>query len=160
MGDPSRARVTGPLKVHAAGFAAELRRLGYASESAYGQMLLMAHASRWLAAEGLDAAGLTAEAAGRFLAARRGAGYVLYLSPKALAPLLGYLRRRGAAPEAPAPVPAAPADVLLVRFQRFLVSERGPGPRRPLTTRPRRGHSCPAAWRRARTAWRSRRRPT
>jgi site-specific recombinase XerD len=90
-------------------------------------MLLMAHVSRWLAAEGLDTGGLTTEAAGQFLAARREAGYVLYLSPKALVPLLGYLRRLGAAPEAPVPVPAAPVDVLLERFRHYLVSERGAG---------------------------------
>ena len=46
MGDPSRARVTGPLQEHAPGFAGELARLGYTSESAYGQMLVMAHLSR------------------------------------------------------------------------------------------------------------------
>jgi integrase/recombinase XerD len=70
MGDPSGVRVTGPLGARAAGFVAELSRLGYTSESAYGQMLLMAHVSRWLAGEGLDAGELTQEAAGRFLAAR------------------------------------------------------------------------------------------
>ena len=123
--DPSRARVTGPLQPYAEGFTAELARLGYTSGSAYGQMLLMAHASRWLAGEGLDACGLTPEAAGRFLAARRAAGYVLYLSPKALGPLLGFLRRIGAAPEAPPAVRASPADALLGRYQRYLVTERG-----------------------------------
>ena len=87
-------------------------------------MLLMAHLSRWLAGEGLDAAGLTPEAADRFLAARRAAGYVLYLSPKALVPLLGFLRRLGAAPPAPAPV-QPPAEALLDRYRRYLVTERG-----------------------------------
>lgn len=116
MVDPARARVTGPLQPYAAGFTAELARLGYTNGSAYGQMLLMAHASRWLAGEGLDAGGLTPEAAGRFLAARRAAGYVLYLSAKALEPLLGFLRRVGAAPEVPSPVPAGPADALLGRY--------------------------------------------
>ncbi|HEU5389244.1 MAG TPA: site-specific integrase [Streptosporangiaceae bacterium] len=127
MRDPSRARVTGPLQEHAAGFCGELSRLGYTAESAGGQMFLMGHLSRWLAAEGLGAGGLTPETAARFLAARRAAGYRLYLSPKALVPLLGYLRRLGAAPEAPAPVPAGPTDELLACFQRFLVSERGLG---------------------------------
>jgi integrase/recombinase XerD len=105
MEDPSRVRVTGPLEEHAAGFAGELSRLGYTSGSACGQMLLMAHVSRWLAGEGLDAGGLTAEASERFLAVRRAAGYTQLLSPKALVPLLGYLRRAGAATEGPAPVP-------------------------------------------------------
>jgi integrase/recombinase XerD len=127
MEDSSRARVAGPLKAYAAGFAAELARLGYTSGSAYGQMLLMAHVSRWLAGEGLDAGGLTPEAAERFLAARQAAGYTQYLSPKALAPLLACLRRAGVAPEAPAPVPAGPADVLLGRFRHYLESERGIG---------------------------------
>src|ERR1700689_5428285 len=103
MGDPSRARVAGPLRQYAPGFAGELARLGCTSESAYGQMLVMAHLSRWLAGEGLDAPGLTSLVAERFLAARRAAGYTLYLSPKALVPLLGYLRRLDAAPQAAAP---------------------------------------------------------
>ena len=50
---------------------------------------------------------------------------MLYLSPKALEPLLGFLRRAGAAPEAPSPVPVGPADALLGRYQRYLVTERG-----------------------------------
>lgn len=126
MEDPSRACVAGPLQPYAAGFAAELARLGYTSGSAYGQMLLMAHLSRWLVGEGLDAGRLTPGAAGRFLADRRAVGYAQLLSPKALVPLLGYLRRIGAVPEAPpAPVLAGPADVLLDRYQRYLVSERG-----------------------------------
>jgi site-specific recombinase XerD len=127
MEHPSRARVTGPLQAHAAGFVAELARLGYTSQSACGQMLLMAHVSRWLDGEGLDAGGLTPEAAERFLAARRAAGYVQLLSPKALAPLLGFLRRTGAVPEAPPPVPAGPADALLDSYRHYLVTERGLG---------------------------------
>jgi site-specific recombinase XerD len=127
MEDPSRVRVTGPLQPYAAGFTGELARLGYTCQSACGQMLLFAHVSRWLAGEGLDAGGLTPEAAGRFLAARRAAGYAQLLSPKALEPLLGFLRRLGAAPEAPPPAPAGPADELLDRYRRYLVTERGLG---------------------------------
>jgi integrase/recombinase XerD len=127
MGDPSRACVAGPLETYAAGFAAGLARLGYASGSAYGQMLLMAHVSRWLFGEGLDAGGLTPEAADRFLADRRAVGYAQLLSPKALVPLLGFLRRAGAAADAPSPVPAGPTDGLLARFRRYLVAERGVG---------------------------------
>jgi site-specific recombinase XerD len=127
MGDPSRARVAGPLQQYAPGFAGELARLGYTSESAYGQMLVMAHLSRWLAGESLDAAGLTSLVAERFLAARRAAGYTLYLSPKALVPLLGYLRGLGIAPEAPDAPLAGPAEALLDRWQHYLVTERGLG---------------------------------
>jgi integrase/recombinase XerD len=125
MEDRSRACVAGPLQPYAAGFTAELARLGYTGGSAYGQMLLMAHLSRWLAGERLDAGGLTPEAAGRFLAHRRAVGYAQLLSPKALVPLLGFLRRIGAVPEAPPPVPAGAADALLDRYRRYLVTERG-----------------------------------
>jgi integrase/recombinase XerD len=87
-------------------------------------VLLMAHVSRWLDGESLDTDALTPETADRFLAARRAAGYVLYLSPKALVPLLGFLRRVGAAPEAPPPA-RAPEDALLARYRHYLVTERG-----------------------------------
>jgi integrase/recombinase XerD len=127
MGDPSRACVAGPLEPYAAGFTAELARLGYARGSAYGQVLLMAHVSRWLFGEGMDAGGLTPESAGRFLAHRRAVGYAQLLSPKGLAPLLGYLRRLGVVPEAPVPVPAGPVEELLTRYRRYLVTERGLG---------------------------------
>src|SRR5579875_1955119 len=125
MGDPSRARVTGPLARYAPGFVAELARLGYTANSASGQMFVMAHLSRWLAGEGLGAADLTPRVAERFLAARRVAGYTLYLSPKALVPLLGYLRRLGVVPVSSAPAPVTPAGVLLGRYMRYLVTERG-----------------------------------
>ena len=125
MGDPSRARVTGPLRQYAPGFVAELARLGYTANSASGQMFVMGHLSRWLAGEGLDAAELTPQVAERFLAARRAAGYTLYLSMKALVPLLGYLRRLGAVPPLPSPEPATPAEALLVRYRNYLVAERG-----------------------------------
>jgi site-specific recombinase XerD len=127
MGDPSRARVTGPLQQYAPGFVAELARLGYTPDSACGQMQMMAHLSRWLAGECLDAGGLAPQVTGRFLAARRAAGYRLYLSPKALVPLLGYLRGLGVVAPAPAAGPATPAGVLLERYQHYLVTERGLG---------------------------------
>ena len=98
MGDPSRAWVTGPLRHYAPGFVAELARLGCTANSASGQMFLMAHLGRWLAGEALDAAALTSQAAERFLAARRAAGYKLYPPPKApgrcWATCGGWTRRR------------------------------------------------------------------
>ena len=111
--DPSRVGVAGPLEAHAAGFAAELDRLGYASGSACGQMFLMAHVSRWLAGEGLDAGELTPGAAERFLAARRAAGYAQLRTAKALRPLLGYLRRLGVVPGAPPRASEGPVGELL-----------------------------------------------
>ena len=45
----------------------------------------------------------------------------------------GWARR----PRRPPPVPAGPAEALLDRYQRYLVTERGLRPRRPPITRPR-----------------------
>jgi integrase/recombinase XerD len=125
MRDPSRVRVTGPLEVHASGFAAELARVGYAPNSAALQLQLMAHVSRWLAAQGRDAAGLDGDAVETFLAGRRAAGYTNLVSGRAMAPLLGFLRVVGAASAAVAPVPATAVEALLERYRRYLLGERG-----------------------------------
>jgi integrase/recombinase XerD len=97
--------VAGPLTRFAEGFAAELTRLGYKPNAATDQLRLMAHLSRWMDAGHLESAALTPQVTEAFLAARRAEGYVMWLSPKALAPLLGYLRRLRAAP-LPAAAPA------------------------------------------------------
>jgi integrase/recombinase XerD len=128
MGDPLRVRVAGPLQEYAPGFAAELAGLGYTAGSAGVQMLTVAHLSRWLAAEGLDAAGLTPTVAERFLADRRAAGYTRHLSPRALAPLLGFLRRLGAVPLPPLAGPGTAVEVLLGRYRAYLAGERGLAP--------------------------------
>ncbi len=52
---PSLVRVVGPLAPFAAGFAAELAGLGYTPLSAANQLRVLAHASRWLRAQGLEA---------------------------------------------------------------------------------------------------------
>src|SRR6266487_4279156 len=81
-------RVAGPLAPYASGFGAELARVGYTRLSVRGQLGLVAHLSRWLAGEGLDAAALCEATVDAFLAARRAAGYTGLLTPKALRPLL------------------------------------------------------------------------
>lgn len=125
MHDPSRVRVSGPLEVFAPGFAAELARLGYRRVPVVFQLQLMAHASRWLADEGLGADELTSEVADRFLAERRAAGCTNYLTARALAPLLSYLRGLGATPAA-SPRPAVGAvEVLLAGYRDYLALERG-----------------------------------
>lgn len=125
MGDPSRVRVTGPLEPYAAGFRAELARLGYMRTSAAFQVQLMAHMSRWLADHGLGIGELTQAEAEVFLSARRAAGYVNYRSAKAVLPLLTYLRGLGVAPEAPVRASETPVEQLLDRYRAYLLSERG-----------------------------------
>jgi integrase/recombinase XerD len=124
MHDPSRVRVSGPLEVFAAGFAAELARLGYRRTPATFQLQLMAHASRWLQGEGLAADGLTSEVVERFLEARRAAGYTNYVTARAMAPLLGYLRGLGVAPPASPPLAVGAVEVLLAGYREYLAVER------------------------------------
>jgi len=126
MGNPDRVRVTGPLAAFSSGFAAELVRLGYRPNAAANQLQLMAHLSRWMAQRGLTADGLTAFVLADFLAARRNAGYRLLLSPKALSPLLMYLRGLDLAPVEPEPGGAVQA--LSARYRGYLVRERGLSP--------------------------------
>jgi hypothetical protein len=75
MKDPSRVRICGPLEPYAEGFAAELFRLGYTPVSASFHLQLMAHLSRWLAGQGLDASSLMPFMVAGFLSVRRAAGY-------------------------------------------------------------------------------------
>lgn len=124
MGKPSKVIVSGPLQAYAAGFALALARLGYTQHSTAHQLRVFAHLSRWLAAEGLEVAELTPAVCAAFLSARRAAGYRMWLSPKALQPLLAYLRDLGVAPPEPVIAPS-PAEAMLALFGRYLASERG-----------------------------------
>jgi integrase/recombinase XerD len=125
MHDPSRVRVSGSLEVFASGFAAELARLGYRPTPITFQLQLMAHASRWLAREGIGAGELSSEVVERFVAGRRAAGYTNYVTARAMAPLLGYLRGLGVAPAA-SPRPAVGAvEMLLAGYREYLAVERG-----------------------------------
>ncbi len=127
MDDAHRVRVVGPLEPYAAGLAAELTRLGYTVHSARLQLGLAAHLSRWLAGEGMDASMLTPAVVAQFLVARRAAGHGAYRSPTSLSMLLGYLRGLGVTPLPVVPEPQGPVEVLLERYRRYLVDERGLG---------------------------------
>ena len=124
-----RVRVRGPLAPYAEGFAGELGRLGFTVLSARDQLGLAAHLSRWLGGAGLGAAELTAPVVAEYLAARRAAGYTAYRTPKALAPLLAYLRGLGVAPLEEIIAPAGPAEALAERFRGYLLAERGLQPK-------------------------------
>jgi site-specific recombinase XerD len=126
MTDQLRVRMTGPLTPFKAGFAAELRGLGYAPRSALNQVQFMADLSRWLEVESLSAHEFSPAEAERFLEGRRAAGHTHQISNRGLAPLLAYLRELGAvAPAPPPPPPTGPLEELLCRYRRYLVAERG-----------------------------------
>lgn len=123
MGRSGCGHVSGPLAPYAEGFRKELLEQGYTWGSAAKQVHLMAHASRWLDAGALEPGELTSGAIGRFLEARRAAGYGRLVSPRAIAPLVGYLGELGVvAPERP-PTPR-PAEALVERYATYLVQER------------------------------------
>ena len=125
MGRPSRVRATGPLAPHAAGFRRELALQGYTLNSASDQLRLMAHASRWLAVRGIGVEELSPACVEEFLADRRAEGYTLWLSSKAMVPMLDYLRGLGVLPTPAAAAPATEAERLQHHYRTFLVEERG-----------------------------------
>jgi hypothetical protein len=117
--------VSGPLAAYAAAFGSWLTSRAYSPSAAADRLCQLDQVSRWLEREGLGAGELTAEQAGRFVAARRAAGRVTWVSPQSMALLLGYLRELGVAP---APVPAlvqGPLEELLADYRRYLRVERG-----------------------------------
>jgi integrase/recombinase XerD len=118
-------RMVGPLAPHARGFAEELARLGFTTFSARGQLGMAVRLSCWLADEGLDLAALTDAAVDSFLAARRAAGYTAFLTPKALRPLLGYMRGLGVVPDATPAARPSGVEELLDGLRRYLLVERG-----------------------------------
>jgi integrase/recombinase XerD len=124
MRDLSRIRVTGPLEPYVPGFVAELVERGYTPVSAAHQLRLMAHVSRWLAFEGLASDDLSSARVEEFVAVRRAAGYVNYVTPRALVALLEHLRAVGVVPPAGEPV-LSEVEQLLGCYRAWLRSERG-----------------------------------
>jgi integrase/recombinase XerD len=118
-------RVTGPLACHAAGFAAELRDRRYTDISAWHQMRLFSQLSRWLEEACLEPEEFTGAQVNRFLSARRDAAPTGPRTERALAPMLGYLRRLRAVPEPVIAKPEGPVEILLERYRRHLIRERG-----------------------------------
>lgn len=125
MKNPSRVRLSGPLQEFGPGFVGELERLGYSPIGATLQVRLMARVSSWMQAEGLVPGGLSDEVVARFLAERRAAGHRDYVTVRAMAPLLAYLRGLGVLPSASPAQPSTRAEMLGERFRGYLAVERG-----------------------------------
>jgi len=125
MATPSHVRVAGPLQSYEPGFRQELARQGYTLNAASNQLQLMAHVSRWLAGRGLMVGELTPARVGEFLVVRRAEGYTLWLSTKALVPMLGFLRGLGVVPAEARVAPCTPAEELLEHYRAYLEQERG-----------------------------------
>lgn len=74
MHSKSQVRWSGPLEPFAAGFNAELARLGYTPAGTKRKFEAVAHLSCWLAQRGMTADDLGPETIGAFAEARRAAG--------------------------------------------------------------------------------------
>src|SRR6266853_5155058 len=108
MHSKSRVRWSGPLEPFAAGFDAELARLGYTPAGTRRKLEAAAHLSHWLSERGMTADDIGDETIAEFTAARRAAGYSSQLTGRSLAWMLGYLRGLGAV--RPAADPGLTAD--------------------------------------------------
>jgi integrase/recombinase XerD len=120
---PERVWVSGPLARFADGFRVDLIERGYSLWGAQEQLYLLAHVSRWMAAEGLELAELTPATVQSYFVWRRREGYRKSLSPLSLRRLLGYLDGLGVLPADDAV--ASQVDGLLGEFRRYLLQERG-----------------------------------
>jgi integrase/recombinase XerD len=125
MHSKSQVRWSGPLEPFAAGFDAELARLGYTPAGTRRKLEAVAHLSQWLAGRGMTADDIGDETIAEFTVARRAGGYSSQLTARSLAWMLGYLRGLGTVRPAADPGPAADAGHLLERFGVFLSDERG-----------------------------------
>ena len=128
----SRVRFSGPLKSYAAGFGAELARLGYTPLSATVQLRLTAELSRYLESAGL--AVLTEDAAAEFLAGRKARGMQGLRAHAGARPAAGIPagNRRLAASEAAGP--QGPAGCSWTRGTATWKASRAWAPRRgPIT---------------------------
>jgi integrase/recombinase XerD len=124
MSSWTKVKVAGVLAPYASGFGWELRSCGYTDVSTAEQLRLMAHLSRWMAREGLDALGCEQIAA--YCGARRADGYVARLTPGSLGRLQAFLQAQGVLSAPPAAgAPASPEEQLLGRYQAHLADERG-----------------------------------
>jgi integrase/recombinase XerD len=116
---------SGPLARYAAGYGSWLAARGYSSWTISHRLSQFDLLSRWLEREGLRPDELVPEQVGRFLAARRAAGWSTWLSVRSTALPLGYLRELGVVLAATPAVAEGPLERLLEGYRRYLFDERG-----------------------------------
>ncbi len=122
-GGESVSVAEGPLALHADGFAVWLVERGYRPRSVGVHLRLVADFSGWLSGEALEPAGLTGVDVARFLCGRR-ERVAESTGPRALGPLLGYLREVGVVPQRLRSVDT-PVERLLADYRDYLERERG-----------------------------------
>jgi site-specific recombinase XerD len=116
-------RKAGLLGPEVEGYRAWLTFRGYTPGTVRNMLKDLGQVGVWLSAEGLEAAQFDEERASAFLTARRRAGHRRVPGPRAMVPLLTYLREAGVVPAATAFL--APFDELLTQYRVWMVQERG-----------------------------------
>src|SRR5260370_11837115 len=108
------------------GYRAWLAQRGYTPQTVRNMLKDRGQVGVWTSAAGLETDQLDEDAMVTFLAARQAAGRRRSLGPRAMIPLLTYLRDAGVTPAA---LPAqTPAEALLAEYRTWLVRERGLAP--------------------------------
>jgi site-specific recombinase XerD len=119
-------RKPGGLGPQVEGYRAWLVQRGYTASTVRNMLKELGQVGRWLTAQELEVEQLDEQWIAAFIAARRAAGYRRVPGPRAMAPLLSYLREANIVAEAP-PL-ATPLGVLLAQYRTWLVGERGLAP--------------------------------
>jgi site-specific recombinase XerD len=119
-------RKAGRLGPQVEGYRVWLAHRGYTSQTVRNMLKDLGQVGVWMSGAGLEPEQLDEGAMVAFLAARQATGRRRALGPRAMVPLLTYLRDAGVAPAA-AP-PEAPAGALLAEYRAWLVRERGLAP--------------------------------
>jgi site-specific recombinase XerD len=119
----STRRKPGQLGPQVEGYQAWLAHRGYTPQTVRNMLADLGQLGLWMSGEGLVTAQLDENAMVAFVEARRAAGRRRVFGPRAMMPLLRYLRQAGVTPAAKPP--QAPLGVLLGEYRMWLVQERG-----------------------------------
>jgi integrase/recombinase XerD len=121
----SRVLMTGPLAPFADAYRLALAERGYTPRTTVNQLRQVGRLSRWLEASGLPARELSGERVDEFLAFQRASGlFRACWSRPGLLCLLEVLRGLGVVPALEPARAGSPNEVLLARFERYLLGER------------------------------------
>jgi site-specific recombinase XerD len=119
----STRRKPGQLGPQVEGYRAWLAHRGYTPQTIRNMLADLGRVGRWMSREGLVAAQLDEDAMAAFRAGWQAAGRRRALGPRAMMPLLSYLREAGVTPATKPP--QTPLEALLAEYRIWLARERG-----------------------------------
>ncbi len=119
-------RKAGQLWPHVEGYREWLKQRGYTPDTVRNMLKDLGQVGLWLSAEGLKIEDLNEERMAAFQSARRSVGRSRSPGPRAMVPLMRYLKEAGAVPERATLV--TPLGAFLVSYRSWMVQERGLAP--------------------------------